>query len=65
MQSNGNEDERGLRRRQRSWVANIASLVLFLLIVVGQAFNLYSGLIAGFLVATAGGARGALFLMDH
>ncbi len=65
MPGQGKEDERDLGRRRRNRIANIALLVVFILVSVGQALDLYSALIAGFLVATAGGARGALLLREH
>lgn len=60
----GEEDERDLGRRRGNRIANIALLVVFILVSVGQALDLYSALIAGFLVAIAGGARGALLLRE-
>lgn len=65
MPGQGKEDERDLGRRRRNRIANIASLVVFILVSVGQALNLYSALIAGFLLAIAGAARGELLLREH
>ncbi len=64
MPGQGKEDERDLGRRRRNRIANIALLVVFILVSVGQALDLYSALIAGFLVAITGGARGALLLRE-
>ncbi len=51
--------------RRRSRYANALTVLLLGLIVLGQALNLYSDLVAGLLFSLLGGARGTILLFTR